>query len=49
MVEVLEGQRSFTVEQYHRMGEAGVFGPEERVELIRGVIGALREDDTVSP
>ena len=38
MVEVVEGQRSFTVEQYHRMGEAGVFGPEERVELIRGVI-----------
>ncbi len=38
MVEVIEGQRTFTVEQYHRMGEAGVFEPEERVELIRGVI-----------
>ena len=38
MVEVIEGQRSFTVEQYHRMGEAGVFEPGERVELIRGVI-----------
>ncbi len=38
MVEVIEGQRTFTVEQYHRMGEAGVFEPGERVELIRGVI-----------
>ena len=27
MAEVIEGQRTFTVEEYHRMGEAGVFGP----------------------
>jgi Uma2 family endonuclease len=32
------GLRRFSVEEYHRMGEAGVFGPRERVELIRGVI-----------
>ena len=38
MTEVIEGQRNFTVEEYHRMGEAGVFGPDERVELIWGVI-----------
>ena len=38
MTYVVEGQRTFTVEEYRRMGEAGVFGPEERVELIRGVI-----------
>jgi len=38
MVEVIEGQRTFTVEEYHRMGEAGVFEPDERVELIQGVI-----------
>jgi Uma2 family endonuclease len=31
-------QRLFTVEEYHRMAEAGVFAPGERVELIRGVI-----------
>lgn len=38
MAYVVEGQRSFTVEEYHRMGDAGVFSPDERVELIRGVI-----------
>jgi len=38
MAHVIEGQRTFTVEEYHRMGEAGVFGPDERVELIWGVI-----------
>ena len=38
MTEVIEGQRNFTVEEYHRMGEAGVFGPDERVELIWGVV-----------
>jgi len=38
MIEVIEGQRTFTVDEYHRMGEAGVFAADERVELIRGVI-----------
>jgi Uma2 family endonuclease len=37
LAETLE-QRRFTVEEYHRMGEAGVLAPAERVELIRGVI-----------
>lgn len=32
------GLRRFSVEEYHRMGEAGVFGPGERLELVRGVI-----------
>jgi Uma2 family endonuclease len=27
-----------TVEEYHRMAEAGIFGPESRVELLEGVI-----------
>jgi len=31
-------QRRFTVEEYHRMAESGVFKPDERVELIRGVV-----------
>ncbi|MBI3267685.1 MAG: Uma2 family endonuclease [Planctomycetes bacterium] len=31
-------RRKFTVEQYHRMGESGVFAPDERVELIDGEI-----------
>lgn len=30
--------RRFTVEQYHRMGETGVIGPDERVELLDGEI-----------
>ena len=36
MADVIEGQRTFTAEEYHRMGEAGVFAPGERLELIRG-------------
>jgi Uma2 family endonuclease len=30
--------RRFNVDEYYRMGEAGIFGTEERVELIRGAI-----------
>jgi Uma2 family endonuclease len=30
--------RRWTVEDYHRAGDAGVFGPEERLELIEGAI-----------
>lgn len=28
----------FSVEEYHKMGEVGIFGPGRRVELIRGEI-----------
>jgi Uma2 family endonuclease len=31
-------QRLFTVEEYHRMAEAGILDPDERVELVEGVI-----------
>ena len=31
-------QRRFTVDEYHRMGEAGVFGENDRVELLDGHI-----------
>ena len=34
----LERVHRFSVDQYHRMAEAGVFHPEERVELIEGII-----------
>lgn len=33
-----ERRRRFTIEEYYRMGEVGIFGPEERVELIEGEI-----------
>jgi Uma2 family endonuclease len=28
----------FTVDEYHRMGEAGIFGKDDRIELIEGEI-----------
>src|SRR5262249_35568479 len=31
-------RRRITVEEYHQMLEAGIFGPEPRVELLEGVI-----------
>jgi Uma2 family endonuclease len=31
-------QHRFTVDEYHRMGQAGVFREDDRVELIRGHI-----------
>jgi Uma2 family endonuclease len=34
-------RRLFTVEDYHRMGDAGIFSDGERVELIDGVIVAM--------
>ena len=38
-------RRLFTVEEFHRMGEAGVIAPEERVELIEGEIVAMSPID----
>src|SRR5216110_377428 len=37
-VDVEVARRLFTVEEYHRMGEAGILGEDERVELIEGEI-----------
>jgi len=33
-----DGRRLFTVTEFYRMAEGGVFGPDERVELLDGVI-----------
>ena len=37
-VDVERPRRLFTVDEYHRMGEAGILGEDERVELIEGEI-----------
>lgn len=34
-------RRRFTVEEFERMGEVGLFGPDERVELLEGEIVAM--------
>jgi Uma2 family endonuclease len=31
-------QRRFTVEEYHRMAETGILSPDERLELLWGVV-----------
>ena len=38
MPALAEKQRRFTVDEYHAMGCAGVLAPDERVELIDGLI-----------
>jgi Uma2 family endonuclease len=35
---VQAARRYFTVDEYHRMGEAGIFSEDDRVELIEGEI-----------
>lgn len=34
----LDAVRQLTVEDFHKMGEVGIIAPDERVELIEGVI-----------
>jgi len=38
MSAVVVQRHRFSVEEYHRMGEAGLFGEDDRIELIEGEI-----------
>src|SRR5438128_2624255 len=38
LMDIEVARKLFTVDEYYRMGEAGIFGPEERVELIDGEV-----------
>ena len=40
-VEAEPVRRRFTVEEFQRMGEAGIFAPDERLELIDGEVIAM--------
>jgi Uma2 family endonuclease len=37
-VSLLDFRHRITIEEYHRMADAGVFGPEPRLELLEGVL-----------
>ena len=37
-IEVEPARRRFTVDEFQRMGEAGIFAPDERLELIDGEV-----------
>jgi hypothetical protein len=41
----LESQRPISVEDYHRMVEAGILDEDDRVELLEGVIVETRHRD----
>ncbi len=38
---ILDKQRRFAVDAYHAMADTGVLAPDERVELLEGVIVAM--------
>src|SRR5580658_553764 len=42
-------ERLFTVEDYHRMADAGVFRSDERVELLEGRVIVMAAKNTTHP
>jgi Uma2 family endonuclease len=45
--DIYSSSRRFTVEEYHQMGAAGILQPDERVELIEGVIYRMSPKGTL--
>jgi Uma2 family endonuclease len=45
----LAGTRRFTVDEYHRLGEAGILGPEDKVELLDGYVLYKRDYPELTP
>ncbi len=39
-------RRRFTTEEYHKMGEAGILGEDDRVELIEGEVVEMAPIDS---
>lgn len=39
-------RRRFTAEEYHKMGEAGILGEDDRVELIEGEVVEMAPIDS---
>ena len=48
MAVALDRRYRFTVDQYHRMGEAGIFDADCRVELVDGVIFEMTPDRSLA-
>ena len=42
-------RRRFTIDEYHRMGEAGILGCDERLELITGHIVVRQVEHDLEP
>jgi hypothetical protein len=47
--ETVPVRRRFTIRDYHRMGEAGIFHEDDRVELLDGEIVEMARSARATP